>query len=67
MIKVEKHLLLVFINQPSTLLVQNGDLTLSGSATDVWIFQVASAFTTVGGAGGNIILAGGAQAKNIYW
>jgi hypothetical protein len=51
----------------STLLVQNGDLTLSGSATDVWIFQVASAFTTVGGAGGNIILAGGAQAKNIYW
>ncbi|WP_413998531.1 Ig-like domain-containing protein [Flavobacterium sp. W1B] len=51
----------------STLLVQNGDLTLSGSATDVWIFQVASAFTTVGGAGGNIILSGGAQAKNIYW
>jgi hypothetical protein len=51
----------------STLLVQNGDLTLSGSATDVWIFQVASAFTTVGGAGGNIILAGGALAKNVYW
>jgi hypothetical protein len=51
----------------STLLVQNGDLTLSGSATDVWIFQVASAFTTIGGAGGNIILTGGAQAKNIFW
>jgi hypothetical protein len=51
----------------STLLVQKGDLTLSGSATDVWIFQVASAFTTVGGAGGNIILAGGALAKNVYW
>ncbi|PWA07312.1 Ig-like domain-containing protein [Flavobacterium psychrotolerans] len=51
----------------STLLVQAGDLTLTGSATDVWIFQVASAFTTVGGAGGNIILAGGAQAKNVYW
>jgi hypothetical protein len=51
----------------STLLVQNGDLTLSGSSTDVWIFQVASAFTTVGGAGGNIILSGGAQAKNVYW
>ncbi|WP_248902973.1 Ig-like domain-containing protein [Flavobacterium sp. K5-23] len=51
----------------STLLVQNGDLTLSGSSTDVWIFQVASAFTTVGGAGGNIILTGGAQAKNVYW
>ncbi len=51
----------------STLLVQNGDLTLSGSATDVWIFQVASAFTTVGGAGGNIKLAGGALAKNVFW
>ena len=51
----------------STLLVQNGDLTLSGSATDVWIFQVASAFTTVGGAGGNVILTGGALAKNVYW
>lgn len=51
----------------STLLVQAGDLTLSGSSTDVWIFQVASAFTTVGGAGGNIILSGGAQAKNVFW
>ncbi|MFV8373261.1 Ig-like domain-containing protein [Flavobacterium sp. LB2P74] len=51
----------------STLLVQNGDLTLSGSATDVWIFQVASAFTTVGGAGGSIKLAGGALAKNVFW
>jgi hypothetical protein len=51
----------------STLLVQNGDLTLSGSATDVWIFQVASAFTTVGGAGGNIKLTGGALAKNVFW
>lgn len=51
----------------STLLVQAGDLTLSGSATDVWIFQIASAFTTVGGAGGNIKLAGGALAKNVYW
>ncbi|MFV8326494.1 Ig-like domain-containing protein [Flavobacterium sp. ZS1P14] len=51
----------------STLLVQNGDLTLSGSATDVWIFQIASAFTTVGGAGGNIKLTGGALAKNVFW
>ncbi|MFV5695334.1 Ig-like domain-containing protein [Flavobacterium sp. LB3P122] len=51
----------------STLLVQNGDLTLNGSATDVWIFQVASAFTTVGGAGGNIKLTGGALAKNVFW
>lgn len=53
----------------STLLIQNGDLTLDaqGDANAVWIFQVASAFTTVGGAGGDIILTGGAQAKNVYW
>ena len=53
----------------STLLIQSGDLTLDaqGDANAVWIFQVASAFTTIGGAGGNVILTGGAQAKNIYW
>ena len=53
----------------STLLIQSGDLTLDaqGDANAVWIFQVASAFTTVGGAGGNVILTGGAQAKNVYW
>lgn len=53
----------------STLLVQSGDLTLDaqGDANAVWIFQIASDFTTVGGAGGNIILAGGAQAKNVFW
>ena len=53
----------------STLLIQAGDLTLDGhgDANATWIFQVASAFTTVGGAGGNIILTGGAQAKNIFW
>ena len=53
----------------STLLIQNGDLTLDaqGNANAVFIFQVASAFTTVGGAGGSIILTGGASAKNVYW
>lgn len=53
----------------STLLIQNGDLTLDaqGDPNAVFIFQVASAFTTVGGAGGNVILSGGAQAKNVYW
>ena len=50
-------------------MVQSGDLTLDakGDVNAVWIFQVAAAFTTVGGAGGNIILSGGAQAKNIFW
>ena len=53
----------------STLSIANGNLTLDaqGNANAVWIFQIASGFTTVGGAGGSVILAGGAQAKNIYW
>ena len=59
----------------STLLIQLGDLTLDaqGDANAVWIFQIASAFTTIGGGpypsptGGNVILTGGAQAKNVYW
>lgn len=53
----------------SSLLIQSGDLTLDaqGDANAVWIFQIASGFTTVGGAGGNVILAGGAQAKNVFW
>ncbi len=53
----------------STLSIANGNLTLDaqGNPDAFWIFQIASAFTTVGGAGGSIILSGGAQAKNIYW
>jgi hypothetical protein len=59
----------------STLLIQSGNLTLDaqGDVNATWIFQIASDFTTVGGspypspAGGNVILSGGAQAKNIYW
>jgi hypothetical protein len=53
----------------STLLIQNGDLTLDaqGDVNAVWIFQISSSLTTVGGAGGDIVLSGGTQAKNIYW
>jgi len=53
----------------SSLLIESGDLTLDaqGDSTAVWIFQVGSALTTVGGVGGNVILKGGAQAKNIFW
>ncbi|MDO9512403.1 MAG: ice-binding family protein [Bacteroidales bacterium] len=53
----------------STLLIQSGDLTLDGQgdANATWIFQIASDFTTVGGAGGNVILSGNAQAKNVTW
>ena len=53
----------------STLMIQFGNLTLDaqGDANAVWIFQIASDFTTIGGAGGNVILSGGAQAKNVFW
>lgn len=53
----------------STLLIQSGNLTLDaqGDVNAVWIFQVAAGFTTIGGAGGSVILAGGAQAKNVFW
>lgn len=53
----------------STILLQSGNLTLDaqGDANAVWIFQAASAITSVGGAGGSVILSGGAQAKNVFW
>jgi hypothetical protein len=40
-------------------------ITLDGSATDVWILQVAQ--DLIVGNAVNIVLAGGAQAQNIYW
>ncbi|MDD4970537.1 MAG: ice-binding family protein [Paludibacter sp.] len=53
----------------STVLIESGNLTLDaqGDSTAVWIFQVGSALTTVAGTGGNVILTGGAQAKNVFW
>ncbi|MFO7745043.1 MAG: ice-binding family protein [Psychroflexus sp.] len=42
-----------------------GILTLNGTANDVWIFKMGS--TLVTDPGTSIVLAGGAQAKNIYW
>jgi hypothetical protein len=41
------------------------DVTLTGSATDVWIFQIAQNLTMSSGT--KILLAGGAQSKNIFW
>ncbi len=41
------------------------DLTLNGSATDVWIFKVAGTLDMA--AAKNVILSGGALAKNIFW
>lgn len=41
------------------------DITISGSPTDVWIFQVAGNLDMSNAV--RITLAGGAQAKNIFW
>jgi len=41
------------------------DLTLNGSATDVWVFQVTGTLDMA--AAKKVILAGGAQAKNVFW
>jgi hypothetical protein len=40
-------------------------VTLSGGANDVWIFQIAQNLTV--GNAAIVTLAGGAQAKNIFW
>ena len=40
-------------------------VTIAGSATDVWIFQIAQDLTVANGA--IVTLTGGAQAKNIFW
>ena len=56
----------------SSVLIQGGDLTLDalGDANGVFVFQIGSTLT-VGGPGAafpqSIILAGGAQAKNVFW
>jgi uncharacterized repeat protein (TIGR01451 family) len=41
------------------------NVTLSGGANDVWVFQVTGTLTL--NAGKSIILTGGAQAKNVFW
>jgi hypothetical protein len=46
-------------------LISGSDVTLAGSASDVWIFQIASALTVADGI--HVVLAGGAQAANIFW
>ncbi|MDB5732283.1 MAG: hypothetical protein JWQ03_2178 [Variovorax sp.] len=53
-------------------MIQGGDLTLDaqGNANAVWVFQMATTLT-VGGPGAafpqSIVLANGAQAKNVFW
>ena len=40
-------------------------ITLTGSSSSVWVFQISGGLTF--GNGAHIILSGGAQAKNIFW
>jgi hypothetical protein len=46
-------------------LISAAGVTISGSATDVWIFQIAQNLTVANGA--IITLSGGALASNIFW
>lgn len=41
------------------------DVTLSGGANDVWVFQIAKGITQSSGA--QVKLTGGAVAKNVFW
>jgi hypothetical protein len=43
----------------------NTDVTLAGSATDIWIFQIAGGLTQAAAA--KVILSNGALPKNIFW
>jgi hypothetical protein len=62
----------VYTSAAGSFLIQGGNLTLDaqGNANAVWVFQMAS-FLTVGGPGAaapsSVILANGAQAKNVFW
>jgi hypothetical protein len=45
--------------------INSGGVTLTGSATDVWIFQIANNLTVNNSA--IVTLSGGALAKNVFW
>lgn len=62
----------VYTSAAGSFMIQGGDLTLDaqGNANAVWVFQMATSLT-VGGPGtafpSSVILANGAQAKNVFW
>ncbi|MEO8063595.1 MAG: ice-binding family protein [Pseudomonadota bacterium] len=62
----------VYTSPSGSFLIEGGDLTLDaqGDVNAVWVFQMATTLT-VGGPGvaapQSIVLAGGAQAKNVFW
>ena len=58
----------LYKSAPGSFGITNSDLTLDaqGNGNAVWIFQMPSSTLTVGN-GRQVILAGGAQAGNIFW
>jgi hypothetical protein len=62
----------VYTAAAGSFMIQGGDLTLDaqGDANAVWVFQMATSLT-VGGPGAafpsSIVMANGAQAKNVFW
>jgi len=49
----------------STTGITTGSVTLTGSASDVFVFQIGSTLTT--GTGTQVILSGGVVASNVFW
>jgi len=45
--------------------LSGSDLTLNGTANDVWIFQISAGLAVAGGM--RVMLEGGAQAANVFW
>jgi len=53
------------VHKWSTEVTMNSNVTLTGDANDVWIFQIALGLTQLEGT--SIILVGGAKPENIFW
>jgi hypothetical protein len=49
----------------TAVLVSAGGVTISGAASDIWIFQIAGNLSLASGA--KVTLSGNAQASNIFW
>jgi len=60
-----KTLLPGLYNWTSPVVVGDGGVTISGSETDIWIFQIAQNLEIANGA--IVTLDGGAKASNIFW
>lgn len=60
----------VYSGASSNVLIST-DVTLNGTASDIWIFQIPGTLSIASGAsvpaGVKVILTGGAQASNVFW